>query len=189
MTVRLNGATALPESTDSRSPGGSVRSGRSTGSGSSRSVLVAVWPAGSRAVSTSSRYDGYSWSGAANRPPATPGKSWIGWVWQLLGQWYITTDQLSAAAGSGAPVPSVACPENSTGSPTFHCRAAVGVSMTGVGGGGGLPTVIVTWSVPVPPCPSLTSSRAVTVAAVPYVHCGLTAAESSYCPSPSRSQA
>ena len=55
--------------------------------GSSRRVLVAVRPPESVAVSRSSRYDGYSWSGAVNEPLATPVKLCIGCVWQLDGQW------------------------------------------------------------------------------------------------------
>ena len=48
---------------------------RFTVCGSSRMVRVSVRPPLSVAVSVSSRYDGYSWSGAAKLPEATLGKS------------------------------------------------------------------------------------------------------------------
>ena len=54
--------------------------------GCSVTLAVLVRPPESVTVSTSSRWEGYSWSGAVNEPLATPTKSCSGWVWQFEGQ-------------------------------------------------------------------------------------------------------
>ena len=73
-------------------------------------------------------------------------------------------------------------------SPTFHRSALVGVSMTGTGGLLGGPTVMTTVAVSEAPAGSETPP-AVTSPADWYVYVGAAAVESSYWPSPSRSQA
>ena len=80
--------------------------------GSSRSDSVSLSPPESVAVSRSSRWEGYSWSGAVKEPLATPGKLWSGWVWQLDGQWLRIRLHESAEAGSGPSCASVALPAN-----------------------------------------------------------------------------
>ena len=88
ITVRVNGAGAVKASSASgearRTATASVRS---TVFGSRRTLWVRLSPPESVAVSRSSRYDGYSWSGAVNEPLATPAKSWTWCVWQFDGQW------------------------------------------------------------------------------------------------------
>ena len=86
ITVRVNDDLELVLFTDERSPPGVVWKVRTTVFGSRRRVLVSVRPPESVAVSFSSRYDGYSWSGAAKDPLATPAKVCSGCVWQLDGQ-------------------------------------------------------------------------------------------------------
>ena len=93
---------------------------RSTVCGSSWTDVEAVRPFASVAVSWSSRYDGYSWSGAENEPLATPGIVWIRCVWQFDGQWWRMSVQVSASAGSFPSWASVACPEKEIVSPTFQ---------------------------------------------------------------------
>ena len=90
-------------------------------------------PPESVADNVSSTHDGYSWSGAANEPLATPGKSWTGWVWQIDGQWCMIMDQLSAEGGKEPSSLSVALPENVMTSPTFQCNADDGELMVAVG--------------------------------------------------------
>ena len=72
ITVRVNGVAWLVEPTASCSPGGLVWKVRLTVCGSSRTVSVSTRPPGSVAVRVSSRYDGYSWSGAVKLPEAVP---------------------------------------------------------------------------------------------------------------------
>ena len=74
ITVRVKVALAVAPPTASWRPPGVVWKVSCTVLGSSRSVLVVLSPPESVAVSLESRYDGYSWSGAVNDPPATPGK-------------------------------------------------------------------------------------------------------------------
>src|SRR5258705_9825841 len=100
ITVRVNGVADDAALTARDSPVGAVWKLRTTVCGSSRLVTDACVPRLSVAVSVSSRYDGYSWSGALNMPLAMPGHvcSWC--VWQLDGQCWITRLHDSADAGS-----------------------------------------------------------------------------------------
>ena len=163
MTVRVTGAVTAWGPTLSPRPVGLVAKVRSTVCGSSRTLVLALAPAESVAVSTNVSDEGYSWSGAGNDPLATPAKSCSGWVWQLLGQWLSTTDHVSRLGASVPSCASLAWPENAIASPTFHRRALVGASMTGTGGLLGGPTVMVTDSVSDAPAGSRTRSCAVTV--------------------------
>ena len=74
ITVRVNAALEAVEPTTSDSPPGLVWKLNCTVFGSRRSVLVLVRPPESVTVSLSSRYDGYSWSGAMKLPLETPAK-------------------------------------------------------------------------------------------------------------------
>ena len=121
--------------------------------------MVLVSPPESVAVSLSSRYDGYSWSGAVNEPDATPAKVCTGCEWQLEGQCCMTSSQVRADAGRVPSCVSVAEPEKLMTSPTFQVVPAAGVLIDAVGAV--LPTVMVTLSVPVAPAPSVTRSVAV----------------------------
>jgi hypothetical protein len=67
-------------------PPGLVLKVSTTVLGSSRTLVVAVSPPESLAVSRSSSQQGYWWSGAANDPPATPAKSCTAWLWQSVGE-------------------------------------------------------------------------------------------------------
>ena len=75
MTVRVNGVAALPPLRTSWSPEGLEAKVRLTVWGCSVTLAVLVRPPESVTVRTSSRLDGYSWSGAVNEPLATPTKS------------------------------------------------------------------------------------------------------------------
>jgi len=126
--------------------------------GSSRSVFVSVRPPASVAVSRSSRYDGYSWSGVVNDPVATPDQVWIWCVWQFDGQCCTTSSHCSAAAPRLPCCGSLALPENEIVSPTFHVVPAVGVRIVAVGGV--LFAVIAIGELTVlAPCGSLTRNR------------------------------
>jgi hypothetical protein len=72
ITVRVNGVVPAALPTASWSPLGLDWNARLTVCGSSRTVFESVSPPESVAVRVSSRYDGYSWSGAPNEPEATP---------------------------------------------------------------------------------------------------------------------
>src|SRR3954463_9162981 len=71
MTVRWNVVVDAVALTARDRPLGTDWNVRTTVCGSSRRVTDAVVPKLSVAVSVSSRYDGYSWSGALNDPEAT----------------------------------------------------------------------------------------------------------------------
>jgi hypothetical protein len=118
------------------------------------------------AVRRSSRWDGYSWSGALNEPPA-PLKDCSGWVWQLDGQWCRITVHESAEGGSGPSWASVAAPAKWTRSPTRQVAPGAGELMVAVGGV--LPTVIVTAAVLDAPRASVTRRLAVKTPSVVYV--------------------
>ena len=85
ITVRVNGVAPESLPTARLRPGGVDSKRSSTVRGSSRTDSVSVRPLASVAVSLSTRWDGNSWSGAANEPEATPAKSWIWCVWQFCG--------------------------------------------------------------------------------------------------------
>jgi hypothetical protein len=72
---RVKGVAALPPLRTSCRPEGLVANVRLTVWGWSVTLAVLVRPPESVAVKTSSRLDGYSWSGAVNEPLATPTKS------------------------------------------------------------------------------------------------------------------
>ncbi len=135
MTVRVNGAVDVTPFTESCRPVGVVAKLSVTVCGSRRTDVVPLTPPPSVAVSWSSRYDGYSWSGAVNEPFATPGQLWIVCEWQFDGQCWIVSDQESREAASVPSSGSVADPLNEIASPTFQCGSlAVGVAITGCGG-------------------------------------------------------
>src|SRR4029453_3434388 len=120
ITVWLNVAVPWVPLTVSFRPPGVVWKVSATVRGSSRTDLVSVRPPESRTVSWSSRYDGYSWSGAVKLPDLTPWKLWSWCWWQLDGQWLRTRFQVNADAGSGPSCASVAEPEKLMTSPTFQ---------------------------------------------------------------------
>ena len=68
ITVRVKVAVAWDPFTASLRPPGVLWKVSTTVRGSSRRVRVPVSPPESVAVRVSSRYDGYSWSGAVNEP-------------------------------------------------------------------------------------------------------------------------
>src|ERR687883_2008888 len=107
--------------------------------GSTRTLVVAVAPVESVAVSWISSQHGYSWSGALNVPLATPLNVWTMCVWQFVGvkQWWRIIVQLSREAGSVPSSWSVALPEKLIGSPTFHVKVEAGEGNVGPGGGVG----------------------------------------------------
>ena len=88
-------------------------------------------------MSVSSRCDGYSWSWPLNEPDATPAKSSSSCTWQLPGssgaQWWRSSDQLSALAGSVPCCASVAEPEKEICWPGRHCRLAAGEAIVACG--------------------------------------------------------
>ena len=133
--------------------------GQVTVFGSRRRTLVSVSPPESVAVSFSSRYDGYSWSGAVKDPLDTPAKFCTGCVWQLDGQCCMMRSHFSAEAGRVPSCASVAEPEKVRTSPTFQVVPAAGVVMVAVGAV--LPTVMVTEAVSEAPTLSVTFSDAV----------------------------
>src|SRR5919197_2855886 len=111
--------------------------------GSIRTLVDAVAPVESVAVSWISSQHGYSWSGALNVPLATPLKVWTLCVWQFVGvkQWCRIIVQLRREAGSAPSSGSVALPEELIGSPTFHVTVEAGEEIDGTGGV--LPGVVV----------------------------------------------
>src|SRR5215210_35338 len=143
ITVREKGVVAWLLPTASFSPVGLVLKFSTTVCGSSRTLLVSVSPPESVAVRRNSRKAGYSWSGAANVPWATPEKSCTGCSWQLLArsQWWSISDQESLEADSVPSCWSVAEPEKEILSPTFQAEVEGGVSIVAVGGV--LPALIV----------------------------------------------
>ncbi len=131
----MNGAGPIAVPTERVSPVGAVTNCSCTGAAAICTDVVAWSPPGSVAVNWNSRNDGYSWSGAMTVPPATPGYSWIGWVWQAVGvtQWWRISDQ-RRAAGPRAPLSaSLAPPENAMTSPTPQRAVAIGAEMVGCG--------------------------------------------------------
>ena len=72
ITVRSNGVVCAALPTTSSSAVGVVANVSATVCGWSRMLSVSVSPPASVTVSRSSRWDGYSWSGATNEPFATP---------------------------------------------------------------------------------------------------------------------
>src|SRR6188508_2262917 len=125
MTVRVNGAVAVSELSDSCRPGGDEARVTDTVRGCSSTLVVPVAPPESVAVSFSSRWDGYSWSGAGNDPLETPSNVWTRCVWQLDGQWWMINSHLSFEAGSVPSSGSEADPWKEIVWPTFHVVAAV----------------------------------------------------------------
>src|SRR5919197_4733472 len=105
--------------------------------GSIRTLVVAVAPAESVAVSWISIQHGYSWSGALNVPLATQLNVWTMCVWQFVGvkQWCRIIVQLRREAGSVPSSGSVALPEKLIGSPTFQVSVEAGEEIVGTGGG------------------------------------------------------
>src|SRR5262245_15632291 len=168
MTVRVNVAVELAPLNVSWSAHGAVWNVKTTVFGSSRSALVFVRPPESVAVRLSSRYDGYSWSGAVNDPLLTPGNCCRMWEWQLDGQCWRTSCHVSALAGRVPSWASVAVPEELMTSPTFHVVPAAGDTMVAVGGV--LPTAMATESVSEAPCGSVTRNEAVYEPAAVYVN-------------------
>src|SRR5919198_5690210 len=104
--------------------------------GSRRTLVDAVAPVESVAVSWSSSQHGYSWSGALNVPLATPLNVWTMCVWQFVGskQWCRMIVQERREAGSVPSSWSVALPEKLIGSPTFHVSVDAGEEIDGTGG-------------------------------------------------------
>src|SRR5687767_1292133 len=172
MTRRVNGAVCCSAPTESASPAGVDSNVRSTVRGSSRRVVVAV-SVPSRAVRISSRWAGYSWSGALKLPEAPVNVCSACW-WQLVGtsaeQWCRTSCQDSADAGRVAPCPFVAEPAKAIDSPTRHVVPVAGAEMTGLGGA---PAVTVSETVAVSPALSVTRRRTVYVPAEEYVKDGV----------------
>src|SRR5919108_480031 len=147
--------------------------------GSRRTLVVAVAPVESVAVSWISSQHGYSWSGALNVPLATPLNVWTMWVWQFVGskQWCRMIVQLSREAGSVPSSWSVALPEKLIGSPTFHVSVDAGVLI--VGTGGLFPALIVIGALMFDaPLLSVTIRCTVYVPDVVYVKLGFCAVES-----------
>ena len=114
ITVSVNGAGPAALSIVSSSPRHVRLKRESTVWGTGR-PLRCVSPPESVAVSVSSRYDGYSWSGATKEPLATPRKFWMWCVMAVDRQWCITSDHDSAEAGSVPSSGSVAEPEKLIG--------------------------------------------------------------------------
>ena len=106
ITLRVNGAVAVSPPSVSLAPAGRLASVGAAVWGSSRRVAVADSPRASRAVSSISRYDGNSWSGAGNEPLATPPKLCSVCVWQdplARSQWRRWISHVRPPAGIGAP--------------------------------------------------------------------------------------
>jgi hypothetical protein len=85
ITVLVNGATVLELPTVSIRPLGLDWKASATVLGSSVMLAVLVRPPASVAVSTSSRCEGYSWSGALSEPLATPPHVCTVCTWQSVG--------------------------------------------------------------------------------------------------------
>src|SRR5918993_2555577 len=124
----VKGVVLTVEPTASCIPLGWVSNPSSTVRGSRRTCVEPAAPAESVAVRTSSRYDGYSWSGATNDPCSWPATVEMTWVWQLdvSAQWCITNDHVSLDGASRPSSGSSARPENEMTSPTAHRRSPVG---------------------------------------------------------------
>jgi hypothetical protein len=120
ITVRENGLAEEPELNASCSPVGLEVKLSTTVCGSSLTLVVEAAPLLSVAVSCSSRWDGYSWSGAWNDPPATPSQLWMTWVWHVEGQCCMSSVHERADAVRVLPSGSVAWPLKEIGSPTFQ---------------------------------------------------------------------
>src|SRR6185503_8621606 len=86
ITLRVKGVVPEVGPTASWSPIGLDWNVRSTVCGRTSRDTVVVAPAESVAVARSSKWDGYSWSGAGNDPPAVSLNEPYVWVWQLDGQ-------------------------------------------------------------------------------------------------------
>src|SRR3954451_5843635 len=99
--------------------------------------------------------------------------------------WCSTSDHDSPEGGIELPLLSVAEPENEIRSPTAQVVPDVGALIVTFG----RPTPITTESVSEAPSGSLTLSEATWVPGLVYVQAARAALESSYAPSPSRSQA
>src|SRR5262245_56812437 len=106
ITVSVNGAGAVTDPRDSRSPGGSLAMVMSTVFGCSCRTTVWVNPLEPVAASTSSSHDGYSWSGATKLPSATPSQLWTTWVWQVEGSEQCLRRNAQWSAEDGKAVPS-----------------------------------------------------------------------------------
>ena len=163
MTSRVNGAVTVSPPSESRAPAGWLASVSWTVLGSSRRFAVPLSPLTSRAVSSISRYEGNSWSGAGNDPPATPPNDCSGWVWQeplTRSQCWRLMSQVRPLGAIGLPAWSVAEPLKAIVSSTFHVVPGAGEVMVMIGTGGE-PAVIGTLTVSVRPPGSVTRSRAV----------------------------
>src|SRR5436190_11342754 len=128
ITSSVAGAVTVSVPSERSTPAGFDWSVIGTVSGSSRRVTVRLRPKLSVAVSCSSKYDGYSCSGATNEPPA-PVSVWITCVWHVLFvrlQCCRLICQLSALAGRACPRKSVPEPEKLSVSPTFQVVPAAG---------------------------------------------------------------
>lgn len=79
-------------------------------------------------------------------------------MWQSDGQWWSTTDQVSASGGSVPSCSSTAPPEKEMASPAFHVSPGDGEEIVAVGGVS--PAVMATASVLVAPLGSVTLSFA-----------------------------
>jgi hypothetical protein len=76
ITVFENGVVSPPDPASSVRPGGLEVNARETVRGRSATLAIPGMPSALTAESWSSRYEGYSWSGAENVPLETPGKLW-----------------------------------------------------------------------------------------------------------------
>ena len=123
---------------------------------------MSVRPSESVAVSFNSRYEGYSWSGAAKLPDATPLKVSTVWTWQSAAQWWMIRSQRNPEAGMVPSWVSVALPEKPIVSLTFQVRLPDGVARAAEGGV--FPAVISSGSLTAEtPWLSVTRSRTSTV--------------------------
>src|SRR5215210_7925519 len=111
IAVRVNGAAAATPLTLRERPGVEVWNVSGTPCALMVRLTEAVAPLLSVAVRVISIDDGYSWSGAANEPDATPFTVKNGgWVWQFDGQWMSAALQDSPDAGTVPSWASVAEP-------------------------------------------------------------------------------
>ena len=110
MTVRVNGVVEEDALTDELQAGGAGGEGEDDRLRVEPERRGGARPQPSVAVSRSSRYEGYSWSGAAKEPPATPVQDWSVCVWQFEGQCCMSSVQESAEAASAPCSGSLACP-------------------------------------------------------------------------------
>ena len=137
---RLRGAVDV--TLEARRRGARTRDRRSPGRAGP--LALAVWPLESVAVSFSSRYDGYSWSGVLNEPLGDAVEGLDGWEWQFDGQWCTISDHESAAGreGSVLGVGRRAAEARWCPRPSTSARGAVGVAITGCGGAFVVPAVV-----------------------------------------------